>query len=54
MSGYVDLYSEIRSATESSSFDWSTYDSRLAKIQSDYDEGVSLLEKGDEFAASKS
>lgn len=46
---YIKLYSEI----ESGSFDQSTYDARIAKVQSLYDEGVSSLEEGDKTAAEK-
>ena len=49
LNAYIDLYTEI----DSGSFDQSTYNSRIAKVQSLYDEGVSTLQKADEAAASK-
>ena len=49
LDGYIDLYT----AASSESFDQSTYDTRLADVQKLYDEGVELLKKGDETAASK-
>ena len=53
LNGYVDLYTEIESATDEQPFDWSSYDQRMADIQSKYDEGIEKLKKGDEEAASK-
>ena len=49
LDGYIELYT----ATDSSDFDQSTYASRLANVQKLYDEGVDLLKKADEAAASK-
>lgn len=49
LDGYVELYTQV----DAGSFDQSTYESRIADIQSLYDEGVSLLKQGDEAAASK-
>lgn len=49
LNDYIDLYT----AAQSDSFDQSTYEEKLASIQSLYDEGVELLKKGDETAASK-
>ena len=46
---YIDLYTEISTG----SFDQSKYDSRIAEIQSKYNEGVSALEQGDQAASSK-
>lgn len=45
---YIELYSEIQSATEANHFDWSSYDQRVQTIQSHYDEGVAALKAGDE------
>ena len=53
LNGYIDLYTEIESATEEQPFDWSTYDQRIADIQAKYDAGIDKLKKGDEVAASK-
>ena len=53
LSDYIDLYAEIDSATEQAPFDWSTYDQRIAGIQSLYDKGLAALSAGDEAAASK-
>ncbi len=53
LNAYVDLYTEIDSATEANPFDWSTYDSRMTSIQQQYDQGVASLKAGDEAAASK-
>lgn len=50
LDAYISLYTEM----SGNSFDWSTYDDRIAAVQSLYDEGVSALEEGDETAASKS
>lgn len=44
---YVALYAE----TESGSFDSTTFNERLGKIQDLYNEGVAALQKGDEDAA---
>lgn len=49
LNDYIDLYT----AAQSDSFDQSTYEESLASIQALYDEGVELLKKGDETAASK-
>lgn len=54
LDGYVALYAEIRSATDEKPFDWSNYESRIAAIQAQYNEGVSILEEGDKLAADKS
>ena len=53
LNGYIDLYTEIESATDVQPFDWSTYDQRIADIQAKYDAGIDKLKKGDETAASK-
>lgn len=53
LNGYIDLYTEIESATDEQPFDWSTYDQRIADIQAKYDAGIDKLKKGDEAAAAK-
>lgn len=53
LNGYIDLYTEIESATDEHPFDWSSYDQRIAEIQAQYDAGVDKLKKGDEAAAAK-
>ena len=52
LNAYIDLYTEIESATAEHPFDYATYDDRLAAIQAQYDEGVSKLKAADEKAAS--
>ena len=47
LDGYIDLYTEM----SKSSLDSTTYNKRIAEIQALYDEGVALLQKGDEIAA---
>lgn len=47
LSQYIDLYAE----TESGSFDSSTFEKRIAEIQTLYNDGVAALQKGDEDAA---
>ncbi len=46
---YITLYADMNGE----SFDQSTYDSRIADIQKLYDEGVKLMQEGDETAAGK-
>ena len=53
LSAYIDLYTEIQSATEQAPFDWSTYDQRIAAIQQLYNDGLAALGSGDEAAAGK-
>ena len=53
LTAYIDLYTEIDSATEANPFDWGTYDQRIDAIKAQYDNGVSLLKAGDGAAASK-
>lgn len=53
LSDYIDLYTEIQSATEQTPFDWSTYDQRVAAIQELYSDGLTALAHGDEVAAGK-
>ena len=49
LDGYIDLYAEM--ADKQASADKSTYEARIAEIQSLYDEGVALLKAGDEAVA---
>lgn len=49
LDGYIGLFTEVSSG----SFDQSMYGDRLAQVQALYDEGVDLLKKADETAASK-
>lgn len=49
LTDYVQLYEDVE-APESGSFDYSTYDSRLADIQSHYDAGIAALKNADELA----
>ena len=51
LSSYVDLYTEIDSATEAQPFDYTTYDQRLADIKAQYDSGIEKLQQGDQKAA---
>lgn len=53
LNSYIDLYTEIESATDDQPFDWSTYDQRIADIQQAYDDGVGKLQSGDNKAAEK-
>lgn len=54
LNDYIALYTELEDASSSSSdsFDWSTYDARIASIQAQYDAGVAALEQADQTAAS--
>ena len=52
LDGYVNLYTDINSASDAQPFDWSTYDQRLADIKTQYDSGIDKLKAGDEKAAS--
>lgn len=47
---YVDLYTEIDSATDEHPFDFSTYDDRIKTVQDKYDEGIASLKAADEEA----
>lgn len=51
LNDYIDLYTEIQSATDDAPFDWSGYDSRIAEIKSLYDQGVDELKSADDEAA---
>ena len=47
---YIELYTEIDSATEDQPFDYSTYDQRIQDIKKQYDEGIGKLQSGDNKA----
>lgn len=51
LAAYVQLYEDVQ-APQSGSFDYSTYDSRLADIQSHYDAGIQALKDADSKAQS--
>jgi len=53
LSDYVALYGDIEGATEADPFDWGTYDSRIAEVKQDYDDGLAKLQAADEAAAAK-
>ena len=46
---YIDLYSGA--AKSQDSFDWASYEKKIADIQALYDSGVEALDKGDKAAA---
>lgn len=50
LNAYIDLYTEIDSATDEHPFDYSTYDERIAAIQDQYNSGISKLEAADQKA----
>lgn len=49
-SAYVTLYEDVK-APESGSFDYTTYNSRLADIRSHYEAGIEALQSADQKAA---
>lgn len=51
LTDYVDLYTEIESADDSSQFDYSTYDARISDIKATYDKGIAELQAADSAAA---
>lgn len=51
LAAYVQLYEDVN-APQSGSFDYSTYDSRLADIQSHYDAGITAFQDADSKAQS--
>lgn len=53
LNSYIELYTEIDSATEAQPFDWSTYDQRIADIKQTYDDGIGKLQSGDNKASEK-
>lgn len=50
LNSYIELYTEIDSATEDQPFDYSTYDQRIQDIKKQYDEGIGKLQSGDNKA----
>lgn len=50
LNAYVQLFTDIESATDAQPFDYSTYDQRLQEIQNLYDQGIEKLQEGDEQA----
>lgn len=50
LSSYIDLYTEISSATEEAPFDYSTYGGRIKEVQDAYNEGIGKLKAADEEA----
>lgn len=50
LNGYVQLYTDIESATDAQPFDYGTYDQRLQEIQEAYNQGIEKLRQGDESA----
>lgn len=50
LSDFVNLYSDIDTATAKSPFDFGSYASRLAQVQDLYDKAVSALQAADEAA----
>lgn len=53
LNAYIELYTEIDSATAAQPFDWSTYDKRIADIKKTYDDGIGQLQSGDNKAQEK-
>ena len=53
LNDYIELYTEIDSATEEQPFDWSSYDKRIDDIKKLYDEGIGKLQSGDNKASEK-
>lgn len=51
LAAYVQLYEDVN-APQSGSFDYSTYDSRLADIQAHYDAGIAAFQDADSKAQS--
>lgn len=51
LNAYVDLYTEIESATDEQPFDYGTYDERLQEIQDQYNKGIEALQSGDSKAS---
>lgn len=49
LNAYIALYTDMNAE----SFDQATYSTRIAEVQGLYDEGVALLQEGDETAAGK-
>lgn len=47
LTSYVELYTELESASSEHPFDYATYDSRLESIQDLYNKGIAKLEETD-------
>lgn len=50
LNAYIDLYTEIESATEEHPFDYGTYDERIKAVQDKYNDGINKLKAADEEA----
>lgn len=50
LNAYIDLYTEIDSATEEHPFDYGTYDQRIKAVQDKYNDGINKLKAADEEA----
>lgn len=50
LSSYVELYTEIESATEAHPFDYATFADRVKTIQDQYNDGIAKLEAADQKA----
>lgn len=50
LNGYIDLYTDIESATEEHPFDYGTYDKRIKAVQDKYNEGIQKLKDADAAA----
>ena len=51
LSGYIDLYSNIDTATEDQPYDFDNYNKDLTKLKDDYNSGIDHLKEGDRLAA---
>lgn len=51
LNAYVELYTEIDSATEAHPFDYSTFAERIKGIQDMYNDGIAKLEAADKKAS---
>ncbi|MEG0071745.1 MAG: hypothetical protein RR362_01630 [Raoultibacter sp.] len=50
LNSYIDIFTEVNSATEAAPFDYSTYDSRIEQIHQKYDDAIKKLESADKAA----
>lgn len=50
LNGFMELYTEIDSATTRNPFDYSTYADRMAQLQGQYDAAVQALQEADQSA----
>ncbi len=50
LNDYIDLYTEIDSATDEHPFDYGAYDERIKAVQDKYNDGISKLKAADEEA----